>query len=159
RALFRTFLGREPSILEEVALRAVARGDFGPRGKALKADPGLLLTASSEYRSADRRRPRTAGQSARSLIVDLLDRPPESEDEVREVEKALAADSGSAAARVLAFSEQATTALPELPPDGSGDPDPARRAWIEEECRRFLGRTPADGGVRALLAEFRAGRE
>src|SRR5262245_38073984 len=154
RALFKTFLGREPSIIEEVALRAVERGDSFPPGKGIQPDPRLLLTASNEYRSADRRRPRSSAQRARSLIVDLLDRPPESEDEVREVEKALAEDPGAAAARVLAFSEQATAALPELPLDGTGGADSARRAWIAEECRRFLGRTPADAGVRALLAEF-----
>jgi predicted component of type VI protein secretion system len=158
-ALFRTFLGRDPSIVEEVALRVVAKGDSHPRGKASAPDPGLLLTASGEYRSADRRRLRTRTQRARSLIVDLLDRPPESEEEVREVENAIEEHRGPAAARVLAFSKDATAALPDLPGEESGSGESAARSWIDEEFRRFFERAPGEAEVRALLAELKPGRE
>ena len=159
RTHFRTFLGRDPSIVEEVALRVVARGDSHPRGKVSAPDPGLLLTSSGEYRSADRRRLRTRTQWARSLIVDLLDRPPESEEEVREVEKAIGEHPGPAAARVLAFSKDATAALPDLPGEESGSAKSAARSWIDEEFRRFFERAPAEAEVRALLAELKPGKE
>ncbi|MBI4606589.1 MAG: FHA domain-containing protein [Planctomycetes bacterium] len=118
-------LGRKPSSedVEEV------------EGLATRERPAAFwITALEEYRSPGHRRPRLGLLLARSLIVDLLDRPPASAAEVDLVVAALeAATAVDAVARVLALSPESR-----LPRDESAGPPP----WWEEEAHRFLLRAP-----------------
>jgi hypothetical protein len=150
---FQRLLGRPPG---EVERRALAPGLLA---RACGSDPvpdlGLLLTASAEYRSPSMERKRTVRQRAGSLIVDLLDRAPR-EGEAPDVESALDEYPGGARiARVLAWTPEATAALPALPAGEAA----ATRDFLREEFQRFLSRAPSEAEETSLLKELARGQE
>ncbi len=152
---YRRFLARPPADRER---QAFASSRLGAAANGF-AGIGLLLTASDEYRRADHRRPRSLDQRARGLLVDFLDRPPASEEEVRELAEALREASPlDRVLRILAFSPEATRALPPLgfsaARSGSG---PAAREWLSTEFFRFTGRPASEAELRALEKEVRDG--
>ncbi len=166
---FKRYLGREPAPLE---IRAVGKGiapgaeagteDGAPGPGELEA--GLLLTASKEYRSADFRRPRSLGQKAGSLIVDLLDRPPSSAEESQDLEKALERFPCGKVARVLALSSEGCRALPastaSADPRGigtgpQGEDGVSLREWVLAEIQRFLLRSPSEAEIEKVMEEVR----
>ena len=133
---FRRFLGRAPTALDGRAIeaaqaRATAGAGGGDEAARGASDLGLLLTASAEYRSKNFLRDKSLRQSAASLIVDFLDRPP-SDGEVPDMVRALEEFPGSSAvARILAWSSAAPATGPN---EASANP----RAWARSEILRFL---------------------
>jgi hypothetical protein len=79
-ALFQLWIGRPPSAGEIRDLEGATSRD---RPAACR------VSSLPEYSSPERRRPRSVRQRARSLIVDLLDRPPAGSEEIDLVEAAL----------------------------------------------------------------------
>ena len=122
-AQFFNLIGRRPSTVEAQEITDAVTQE---------RRAAFWITALEEYRRPDRRRPRSAAVRARSLIVDLLDRPPGNEKETETVRAALP-ESGSAleAARTLVHSARGHQASG---PDAGGD-------W-ESEVFRFLLRDP-----------------
>jgi hypothetical protein len=96
------------------------------------------IASTSEYARADRRRVRTTGQRAASLLVDLMERPPASPTEVEVVAASLAV-AGQEAAAVRALVHSPKSLLSSLEAD-EGAP-----AWWKEELFRFLLRAPNAG--------------
>jgi len=131
-AQFQELLGRAATSSEanEVASLASPERPFA-----------FWISSLDEYRRPDRRRPRAPHVSAKSFIVDLVDRPPRSPEEVEAVAAAIA-EPGSLveAARTLAHS---------VPPPGH-DAKPGV-AW-EDELVRFLLRAPTDAERKQLPA-------
>jgi hypothetical protein len=131
-------LGRQGTLEEASELLALVTAD---------RPAAFWLTSLAEYRDPARRRPRSPALRTRSLIVDLLDRPPASAREMDAVAAALASPGGLAeAARTLACSPQG-----QLAPAVDGD-----SRWWEAEVFRFRLRSPA-AAERTALEQALAG--
>jgi len=137
-AQFFLFIGRKPELEESQEIARLATTER----------PALYwIAAMDEYRRLDRRRPRPPFARARSFIVDLLDRPPSSPDEVEAVRKALAAPGSILeTARTLVHSSRGAQSSSA----GAGD--------LEAEVCRFLLR-PLDAGERSKLEAALAGQD
>jgi hypothetical protein len=79
-ALFQLWIGRPPSAAELAEITSASSSRHAA---------SLWISSLPEYSSFERRRTRSVRQRARSLIVDLLDRPPAGDAEVELVETAL----------------------------------------------------------------------
>jgi hypothetical protein len=127
--IFQLWIGRPPSPQE---VREIAAASSPER------PPALTISSRPDYASPERRRPRSMRQQARSLIVDLLDRPPSSEAEVALVESAL---------RQPRTLDELARTLVHSPESRLGE-DPAD-SW-ESEFFRFFLRAPGPAERREI---------
>ncbi len=154
-AAYARLLARPPADRER---QAFASSQLGASTGGF-ADVGLLLTASDEYRRADHRRPRSLAQRAQGLIVDFFDRPPESEEEIRELVEALReAPRLDEVLRIVAFSAEATRALPNFGSVAVQSKGQATvREWLAAELFRYLGRPGGEKELNSLEKEVQDG--